>query len=279
MSDLSKTIQELRHALKYQEIIDSLTSDKNDVERSLEEKTTLLTEAYERINELEDSLSKSSKEREEAIEKAVMERVKVMSKGTEYTRKLEEDETFVHEERYVVPRRSKSPPDDVSQIRLQLDQLHSEMEAKNAELAKVLKLKDEAEWCLGEHRQWLSEANDRNSQMSGELAEKQRAIDALNGEKDRLQSEVAALSDKLKETLSADVDGVSHTELSAEETCSLEAKLREKEDQLHKAVTEIDEKEEEINQGVNGIDYLNAAPYSNPFRPYTKFLISAIYIA
>uniref|UniRef100_A0A915C1P0 TAR DNA-binding protein 43 N-terminal domain-containing protein n=1 Tax=Parascaris univalens TaxID=6257 RepID=A0A915C1P0_PARUN len=240
LSALNRAIQDLRHELNYQKVIDTLTDQKKDTEKSLAEQAKLLNDAYKKINELEDLLSKSAEERDEALKDAIPESIELSRKETEIVRTLKEDETRVRVER-TAPQEGAPSSEEISQILKELEELRNEMNIKNEELSKVSRLRDEAEWCLGEHRQWLSDANNRNSQMSGEIAEKQHIIDVLNGEKEQLRHEIDTLNDKIKE-LSAS----GHSDTPSEETRELETKLREKDDQLHRAIAEVVEKEEEI---------------------------------
>ncbi|VDM41428.1 unnamed protein product [Toxocara canis] len=98
---LSKTIQDLRHELNYQKVIDTLTEQKKDTEKSLTEQTNLLSDAYKKINELEDLLSKSAEERDEALKNAAYKSVKMLQEEVEITRTLQEDEAHVRIERSV----------------------------------------------------------------------------------------------------------------------------------------------------------------------------------
>uniref|UniRef100_A0A0M3I2T5 TPR_MLP1_2 domain-containing protein n=1 Tax=Ascaris lumbricoides TaxID=6252 RepID=A0A0M3I2T5_ASCLU len=192
-SALNKAIQDLRHELNYQKVIDTLTDQKKDTEKSLAEQAKLLNDAYKKINELEDLLSKSAEERDEARKDAIHKSVELLQKETEITKTLQEDETRVRVER-TAPQEGGPSSEEI-----------------------------------------------RNSQMSGELAEKQHTIDVLNGEKEQLRHEIDALNDKIKE-----LSTTGHSDTPSEETRELETKLREKDDQLHRAIAEIDEKEEEI---------------------------------
>ncbi len=48
-----------------------------------------------------------------------------------------------------------------SGLRAEIDRLGGEINEKNRIIDDLNRIRDEKEWNLGEHRQWLSDANDR----------------------------------------------------------------------------------------------------------------------
>ncbi|VDN22297.1 unnamed protein product [Gongylonema pulchrum] len=73
-------------------------------------------------------------------------------------------------------------------LRAEVEELKKELSAKNDTLSNLEKEKNDAEWSLGEHKQWLSDANER---CFGEGEERrgmgpQRAQTELDGKNDLL---------------------------------------------------------------------------------------------
>uniref|UniRef100_A0A0M3IUE2 Myosin_tail_1 domain-containing protein n=1 Tax=Ascaris lumbricoides TaxID=6252 RepID=A0A0M3IUE2_ASCLU len=146
--------------------------------------------------------------------------------------------------------------------------LLDDLNEKNRQLDELNKLKNDAEWSLGEHRQWLSDANNR-------IGDLERAIQTKNDETDRilkesretiadlqqkasdLSSEVEQLKrdkDELEKKLEAPIqqEFIQTATAVPAEPCEgkskeqLEAELHEKQELLDRMQKDADNKEEEI---------------------------------
>ncbi|VDK29440.1 unnamed protein product [Gongylonema pulchrum] len=66
-----------------------------------------------------------------------------------------------------------------SALKAQLEEMQEELNGKNDLMGNLEKAKNDAEWSLGEHRQWLADANERSDHLDALCHEKERAIQDL----------------------------------------------------------------------------------------------------
>ncbi|VDM25689.1 unnamed protein product [Toxocara canis] len=127
--------------------------------------------------------------------------------------------------------------DDVNKLRAETDRLVNEINEKNRIIDELNKLKGEAEWSLGEHRQWLSDANNRANGLENTVKEKDEQIGALNKELDELRAvKVETPADALNEQI----------EQLQSKVQELEGRLRDSE----KAIAEAPKPEENKANGL-----------------------------
>ncbi|VDK29439.1 unnamed protein product [Gongylonema pulchrum] len=69
--------------------------------------------------------------------------------------------------------------DNCSVLKAQLEEVLKELDGKNDLLGNLEKAKNDAEWNLGEHKQWLADASARADQLDALCHEKENAIKDL----------------------------------------------------------------------------------------------------
>uniref|UniRef100_A0A914S2K2 Uncharacterized protein n=1 Tax=Parascaris equorum TaxID=6256 RepID=A0A914S2K2_PAREQ len=74
-----------------------------------------------------------------------------------------------------------------SALRGENERLVNEVSEKNRIIDDLNKIRDEKEWSLGEHRQWLADANSRASDLEGTLKARDTTIESLRKEIDDLK--------------------------------------------------------------------------------------------
>ncbi|VDK54479.1 unnamed protein product [Gongylonema pulchrum] len=65
-----------------------------------------------------------------------------------------------------------------STLKAQLEKLQGELNVKNDVVGDLEKAKNDAEWSLGEHKQWLADAN--QSALKAQLEEMQKELNGKN---------------------------------------------------------------------------------------------------
>uniref|UniRef100_A0A0R3RXE1 GRIP domain-containing protein n=1 Tax=Elaeophora elaphi TaxID=1147741 RepID=A0A0R3RXE1_9BILA len=134
------------------ECIDGLTQQKNDLEWSLGEHRQWLQDCNDRANWL-DSI--------------------VVAKNGEI------DALRCENDRLKTDLAKISQNGDINELTATIENLRNEINNKNNDINEMMKQRNEAEWKLGEHRQWLADANNRADDLAGKLIEKQHALSLL----------------------------------------------------------------------------------------------------
>ncbi|VDK57058.1 unnamed protein product [Gongylonema pulchrum] len=67
----------------------------------------------------------------------------------------------------------------VDALRAQLEDVQRKLNAKTDSLNILEKAKNDNDWSLGEHKQWLADANERANQLNALCQEKEHAIQDL----------------------------------------------------------------------------------------------------
>uniref|UniRef100_A0A915Q6N9 Uncharacterized protein n=1 Tax=Setaria digitata TaxID=48799 RepID=A0A915Q6N9_9BILA len=68
---------------------------------------------------------------------------------------------------------------DISNLNAAIENLRNELRSKNEYIEQVEKQRNDAEWSLGEHRQWLRDANSRVDELTEKLAGKEQFLNLL----------------------------------------------------------------------------------------------------
>uniref|UniRef100_A0A915C159 TAR DNA-binding protein 43 N-terminal domain-containing protein n=1 Tax=Parascaris univalens TaxID=6257 RepID=A0A915C159_PARUN len=91
--------------------------------------------------------------------------------------------------------------DEHSVLQLTIDSLHDELKQKEGEVERLRKEHNDAEWSLGEHRQWLTDARNRIAELEQEIS---KLRDSYESALKSARTEVYELHEKnikLEETL------------------------------------------------------------------------------
>ncbi|VDM47980.1 unnamed protein product [Toxocara canis] len=119
---------------------------------------------------------------------------------------------------------------EIGALRGENDWLKGELSAKDGHINDLNKLKNDAEWSLGEHRQWLSNANNRLSELENSINEKNTLIDSMHQEIQRLQKLIAEMPEQ-KDT----------AEETQQSTFQLRERIVELESKLHEVEKSLSE--------------------------------------
>ncbi|OZC08020.1 hypothetical protein X798_05016 [Onchocerca flexuosa] len=145
--------ENLKELLKEKnEYIDKLVQQRNDAEWSLGEHRQWLQDSNERANWLDDIVIIKNKEI---------------------------DELRCENDRLKFDLNKISQHGDINNLIATIENLHNEISNKNNDIDEIMKQRNEAEWKLGEHRQWLEDAKNRVDQLAGKLVEKEQVLNLL----------------------------------------------------------------------------------------------------
>uniref|UniRef100_A0A8R1TQJ3 Uncharacterized protein n=1 Tax=Onchocerca volvulus TaxID=6282 RepID=A0A8R1TQJ3_ONCVO len=145
--------ENLKELLKEKnEYIDNLVQQRNNAEWSLGEHRQWLQDCNKRANWLDDI---------------------VMIKNNEI------DELRCENDRLKFDLNKVSQHGDINNLIATIENLHNEISNKNNVIDEIMKQRNEAEWKLGEHRQWLEDAKNRADQLAGKLIEKEQFLNLL----------------------------------------------------------------------------------------------------
>ncbi|VDK64016.1 unnamed protein product [Onchocerca ochengi] len=145
--------ENLKELLKEKnEYIDNLVQQRNNAEWSLGEHRQWLQDCNKRANWLDDI---------------------VMIKNNEI------DELRCENDRLKFDLNKVSQHGDINNLIATIENLHNEISNKNTDIDEIMKQRNEAEWKLGEHRQWLEDAKNRADQLAGKLIEKEQFLNLL----------------------------------------------------------------------------------------------------
>ncbi|VDK50824.1 unnamed protein product [Anisakis simplex] len=126
---------------------------------------------------------------------------------------------------------------EASALRSENDWLKNELKGKDTYINELNKLKNDAEWNLGEHRQWLSDANNRIIALEAELQSK---VEELN----QLHAQRSAGVDQGQET-------ISRLEVQITEVQTLLQKTNEEKDEKERQIEETNKKVRDLTDEVN----------------------------
>ncbi|KAM3728086.1 Adventurous-gliding motility protein [Dirofilaria immitis] len=236
MSCLKTENENLKELLKDKNaFIDNLVQQRNDAEWSLGEHRKWLQDCNERANWL-DSI--------------------VMAKNNEI------DGLRCENDRLKSDLDKISQHGDVNNLNATIENLRNEISNKNSDINEIMKQRNDTEWKLGEHRQWLDEANNRADQLAGKLTEKEQILSLLLGkhretmeelnksgvkligselvedDKSKLFEKLFELEAKLLETENAPTKSYDDSVLKMEHEATI-AKLREDLDQKDEDLVRI----------------------------------------
>ncbi|VDN27693.1 unnamed protein product [Gongylonema pulchrum] len=149
------------------------------LENDLEEKRQHIAE----LQSMLESLKRDLEEQERASQETV-------NNLNEKLRQLEETPT------------ATSDASSTRQLEEKVENLLGEIATKDGRMNELEKAKNDAEWSLGEHRQWLADANNRIKELMNVVDEKERFIDSLK----RNNEELLQKLEDIKSQAAAGVD-------------------------------------------------------------------------
>ncbi|KAL3990093.1 hypothetical protein ACH3XW_30330 [Acanthocheilonema viteae] len=239
LTSLKNENENLREILKDKDArIDDLTQQMNDREWSLGEHRQWLRDCNDRANWL-DSI--------------------VMAKNGEI------DGLRCENDRLKSDLAKISQNADINNLNAAIENLHNEINKKNNDIDEMMKQRNETEQKLGEHRQWLEDANKRANELAGKLTEKEEALNLIiekhpeiveehkkvditlvgskpiEVDKSKLYEKIFELETKLLEMEKAAVEIHNDNQLKVEHEMSI-AKLREILDQKDADLEHISKK-------------------------------------
>ncbi|VDN02668.1 unnamed protein product [Thelazia callipaeda] len=154
------------------EEINKLIQKVNDLECSLGEHKQWLEDANNRASYL-DNLNR---EKDQSIE--------------EMAKKVEDKEHGLAE---------VTTSQEIMELKSVIENLRREVEEKNDYICQIEKVKGEVEWSLGEHRQWLEDANNRIGTLENEKLDAWKKVSELEERIAATQSETSMSSDAFNE--------------------------------------------------------------------------------
>uniref|UniRef100_A0A183DVA0 Myosin_tail_1 domain-containing protein n=1 Tax=Gongylonema pulchrum TaxID=637853 RepID=A0A183DVA0_9BILA len=198
---LDATIESLRNEISEKDkCIENITKSKNDAEQSLNEHSQWLLDANSRIADLENNEKDKDKritalhdEIEQLSGKVVLD-LKAALEAVQRNEKLEMPvEELVAKLNDAERALAESPKlNDFLSLKAENDDLRKKLHEKEACLEGLEKEKNDAQWRLGEHIQWLKDANDRANWLDGFVHDKDRSISELQQENEQLRCELAS---------------------------------------------------------------------------------------
>ncbi|VDN22749.1 unnamed protein product [Gongylonema pulchrum] len=198
---LDATIESLRNEISEKDkCIENITKSKNDAEQSLNEHSQWLLDANSRIADLENNEKDKDKrikalhdEIEQLSGKVVLD-LKAALEAVQRNEKLEMPvEELVAKLNDAERALAESPKlNDFLSLKAENDDLRKKLHEKQACLEDLEKEKNDAQWRLGEHIQWLKDANDRANWLDGFVHDKDRSISELQQENEQLRLELAS---------------------------------------------------------------------------------------
>uniref|UniRef100_A0A0M3J2S6 AAA_5 domain-containing protein n=1 Tax=Anisakis simplex TaxID=6269 RepID=A0A0M3J2S6_ANISI len=180
-------------------IIDDLNRIRDEKEWSLGEHRQWLTDANNRADGLENAC-KDKENTIESLRKEIEELRSVTLEAPQAAVRIKTLESELHDAQQALTEGPKQ--DDVNALRSENDRLTNEINEKNRIIDDLNRIRDEKEWTLGEHRQWLNDANNRFvflvfleftttlalHQTRERIRDKDRTIDQLKEEIEHLSS-------------------------------------------------------------------------------------------
>ncbi|VDK85683.1 unnamed protein product [Litomosoides sigmodontis] len=174
------------------EQINCITKQKKDAEWNFDEKQRLLKDADNRINELKSALIEKSSFIEE-LKKRKEERFSFYSNlpislpiFILFRCKLEntEEHASLREKLQTTEKALAEAPSQhkFNELSSAVVSLQNELNGKNECIKTLAKQWNDAEWILGEHRQWLRESNDRLRELEDQLCKRNDYIEQLRQE-------------------------------------------------------------------------------------------------
>ena len=172
-------------------IIDDLNWQRDDKQKCIDEHKRWLDDANNRANHLENLVTE--KEDLVASMKAELEQHKPVSfelhpediseideTQKEHANKVEELEELLRQARdALADAPTTAQIDDLNKT---ISVLHEDINQKNSIIDAVNKERDDARWSLGEHKQWLSESNNKVSDLENLLKDKDNELNSLRTE-------------------------------------------------------------------------------------------------
>ncbi|VDO40501.1 unnamed protein product, partial [Onchocerca flexuosa] len=185
--------------------IGNLEKAKNDSEWSLGEHRQWLQDANNRIAQLEksiiakDEIIKELHNDTDELSKKVVLDLKAALEAVQMNVQPEKAEVSVEQLMIKLQNAEQalaeySKMDDSISLKNENENLKELLKEKNEYIDKLVQQRNDAEWSLGEHRQWLQDSNERANWLDDIVIIKNKEIDELRCENDRLKFDLNKIS-------------------------------------------------------------------------------------
>ncbi|MCP9263311.1 hypothetical protein DINM_006644 [Dirofilaria immitis] len=149
--ELRRSVKELGKDISDEDIhLNDLTDLKNHADWTLKEPNKWLQDLKNRIKELENTIERLANEKDAAIAK--------LYEIEQLESNMEEMNKQILEKDQLIMQLEKDIDDKQNELKSRIEELLRELNEANQNLKNIEHLKNDAEWCLGEHRQWLVDA-------------------------------------------------------------------------------------------------------------------------